>query len=181
VDSPGEPGKDPLKVETTLGTLPHVGTQYQVRIQGSGIDVGVREGRVAISRADSDITGNAGEHIHVTSAGDIIRTALSPRDPVWAWTASTAAVFDINDRPLATFLEWVARETGRRLAYASPQAQSAAGKIRLKGSITGLNPDAALAAVLATTQLRRTGSDDAVLEIGLADAIDPGPGARPTH
>jgi ferric-dicitrate binding protein FerR (iron transport regulator) len=180
VDSLGQPGDDPLSIETSAGTVRHVGTQYQVRTQGDGIDVSVREGRVAISHSGGSTTGNAGEKIHVTPAGDIARTSLSSRDSEWSWTTSTATAFDIENQPLAFFLKWVARETGRRLVYATPLAQSAAEELKLKGSTAGLDPDAALAAVLATTHLRRTGADDTLLEISLDSATDSAGSPRPT-
>lgn len=66
------------------------------------------------------------------------------------------------------FADWVARETGRKVVYQSPAAQSAAGELRLRGSIAGLDPDTALNAVLSTTQLRRYQTQDESIGIALA-------------
>ncbi len=61
--------------------------------------------------------------------------------------------FDIENRPLTDFLQWVAGRTGRELRFSSNGARITAGKIILHGSINGLPPDVALLAVMATTDL----------------------------
>jgi hypothetical protein len=81
-----------------------------------------------------------------------------------------APAFDINDRPLADFLLWVARETGRTIVYRSAAAESAAREVRLNGSIAGLDPDTALTTVLSTTQLRRYETQSQFIGIGLASS-----------
>jgi hypothetical protein len=64
--------------------------------------------------------------------------------------------FAIEQRTLPEFLVWVSRETGRDLEFTSPQLQSSAAEIVLRGSIAGLRPETALAAVMATTPLDYT-------------------------
>ncbi len=142
-------------VQTPAGSVRHVGTQYQVRSQSDGIAVDVREGTVLIEHESGSSLGSSGESVRVTRRGEISRTALSPQDPSWAWAAATAPPFDIENQTLSAFLEWLARETGRRVVYATPQAQDAARSVRLRGSIDGLDLESALGAVLSTTQLRR--------------------------
>jgi hypothetical protein len=75
--------------------------------------------------------------------------------------------FDIADRSLDAFLHWAARETGRKLTYVDTAAQTAAERVKLRGSIAGLSPDVALAAVLSTTQLRRIETNDELISIAL--------------
>jgi ferric-dicitrate binding protein FerR (iron transport regulator) len=169
-----------LDVQTHAGTVRHVGTQYQVRTHADDIEVSVREGRVTITNAAFTSNGEAGEKIRVTARGEVSRGALSPHAADWQWVTEVAPQFDINDQPLSTFLRWVARETGRKLVYASAEAQAAADSVKLRGSIAGLDPDTALTAVLATTQLRRYETQDESLGIALATATDSKPAARPT-
>jgi ferric-dicitrate binding protein FerR (iron transport regulator) len=171
---------DRLDVETHSGTVRHVGTQYQVRSHADDIEVSVREGRVTIINAAYTSTGLAGERIRLTSQGEVSRDALSPLASDWQWVAEAAPPFDIDNRPLSDFLRWVARETGRRLVYASAQAQAAAEGVRLRGSIAELDPDTALNAVLATTQLRRYETKDESIGITLATPVDSTPANRPT-
>src|SRR5690606_39534450 len=54
---------------------------------------------------------------------------------------------------LDEFLEWFSHETGRKVAFATPQLAQAAQNTTLRGSIAGLEPRAALEAVLATSNL----------------------------
>ena len=81
---------------------------------------------------------------------------MDRRDPRWNWIADVTPPYAIEDRRLAEFLAWVCRETGRELAFATPEAEAAAQSIILRGSVAGLSPDEALAAVMATTNLTYT-------------------------
>jgi hypothetical protein len=173
VDSPtGAHQATALTVQAHAGSVRHVGTQYEIRTHADDIEVSVREGRVMITNAAGTSTGEAGERIRVTPQGEITRQALSADDAAWQWAVSAAPVFDINDRSLSSFLQWIARETGRQLVYASPQAETAATQVKLRGSIAGLDPDTALTAVLATTQLRRFKTKDESIGITLEPTAD---------
>ena len=156
-----------LTVRTDAGSVRHVGTQYEVRTHADDMVVSVREGRVMIANAAGTSSGVAGEEIRVTPRGQIVRGSVAAHDPRWQWAARTAPQFDINDHTLAVFLEWVARETGRKVVYASSEAQSAANGLKLRGSIVGLDPDTALNAVLSTTQLHRYQTKDELIGIAL--------------
>jgi hypothetical protein len=131
--------------------------------------VSVREGRILLTGVSGENTGEAGQVLRLNTSGELTRDAISPRDPRWQWTMDAAPTFDINDQTLSAFLQWIARETGKRLVYSSPQAQAAATQVKLRGSIAGLDADAALAAVLSTTQLRRYTTADGEIGIELAD------------
>ena len=156
-----------LTIRTDAGSVRHVGTQYEVRTHADDMVVSVREGRVMIANAAGTSSGVAGERIRVTPRGQIVRSAVAAHDPNWQWAAHTAPQFDINDHTLAVFLEWVGRETGRKVVYSSNAAQSAASELKLRGSIAGLDPDTALSAVLSTTQLHRYQTKDELIGIAL--------------
>jgi ferric-dicitrate binding protein FerR (iron transport regulator) len=157
-----------LTIRTDAGSVRHVGTQYQVRTHADEMEISVREGRVMIANAAGTSSGVAGERIRVTPRGEIVRSTVPAHDPTWQWVAHTAPLFDINERTFAAFAEWVARETGRKVVYASSDAQRAASEVTLRGSIVGLDPDTALSAVLSTTQLRRYQTKDELIGIALA-------------
>ena len=157
-----------LTIRTDAGSVRHIGTQYQVRAHADEMEVSVREGRVMIANAAGTSSGVAGDKIRVTPRGEVVRGTVAAHDPVWQWAAHAAPLFDINDRTFAAFAEWVARETGRKVVYASSAAQSTANGVRLRGSIAGLDPDTALNAVLSTTQLRRYQTKDETIGIALA-------------
>lgn len=167
VDSQAE-NPQPLTIRTDAGSVRHVGTQYQVRTHADEMEVSVREGRVMIANAAGTSSGVAGERIRVTPRGEILRSTVPAHDPSWRWAAGTAPLFDINEHTFAAFVDWVARETGRKIVYASGDAQRAASELTLRGSIAGLDPDTALNAVLSTTQLRRYETKDELIGIALA-------------
>ena len=146
VDSqaPRRPDPQELTIRTDAGSVRHVGTQYQVRTHADDMEVSVREGRVMIANAAGTSSGVAGERIRVTPRGEIVRSTVAAHDPAWRWAAHAAPQFDINDRTLAVFLDWVSRETGRKVVYESDAARSAASDVKLRGSIAGLDPDTAL-------------------------------------
>ena len=118
-----------------------------------------------IANVAGTTTGTAGERIRLTAAGEITRAALSSWHPDWGWVSDAAPVFDIDNQPLTAFLTWLARETGRQVVYASSAAETAARQVKLRGSIAGLDLDAALAAVLTTTELRRFETSDGFIGI----------------
>lgn len=185
IDSPTDPSatgfpNETLVVQAHAGSVRHIGTQYQVRTHADALEVSVREGRVEITGASGKSTGEAGESVRMTSNGEVTRTSISPQDPGWHWVMSAASAFDIDDRPLSSFLSWVARETGRKVIYSSAEAQAAAAQVKLRGSIAGLEPDAALAAVLSTTQLRRYETKAEFIGIALASPTDSPAALRPT-
>ncbi len=154
VDAEPQVPAAPLVIETAYGSVHHLGTQYQVRTGRDSIEVGVREGRVEIVSAGGTHSGVAGEQLVIPREGAISRTALSPHDMSWQWATRMAPMFAIDRQPLASFLNWIARETGKELVYDSPEAQTRAEQLILRGSVDDLAPEQALAAVLATTPLR---------------------------
>lgn len=172
IDAHPQANDPDLVIETSAGEVRHLGTQYQVRQSSDLVEVSIREGRVGIARADGVALASAGERVRITAAGDVERGAISAQDPAWDWAEATSPVFDIDDRTLAEFLEWAARETGRRVVYASATAQRTAETLRLRGSIAGLDPDTALPAVLSTTDLTQYDSGDALIGIRLATSED---------
>lgn len=180
IDSPSGGAPRALIVDTHVGAVSHLGTQYQVRSTAEGIDIGVREGSVVIENAAGRSIAKAGERLQIATHGTVQRTNLSPTDAQWDWASEVAPTFEIENQSLAAFLIWVARETGRALVYESPQAQAAAAEVVLHGSIEGLMPDAALVAVLATTPLRRNSANSEAIEIVFASA-DPARDAPPSH
>jgi ferric-dicitrate binding protein FerR (iron transport regulator) len=169
IDSPSaNAGDAALTVETHAGSVRHLGTQYEVRTHAGGIVVSVREGRVVVSSERGSNTAEAGEMLRLNTGGELSRHSIAASDPSWQWATAAAPVFDIDNQSLAAFLQWTARETGRRVVYSSPEVAANAAAIKLRGSIAGMDADAALAAVLATTELRRYRAADEEIGIEMA-------------
>ncbi|HEX9208597.1 MAG TPA: FecR family protein [Steroidobacteraceae bacterium] len=138
-------------VATTLGQVRHLGTQYMAGIADGRLVVAVREGSVAVEDGREPVIARAGESLTIGSDGRVARGTVAPQQDDWAWAQSIVPEFAIEGRSLDEFLGWAARETGRQLVYASADAAREAEGIQLKGSVSGMTPEAAVAAVLTTT------------------------------
>jgi len=156
-----------LRVGTPAGVLRHVGTQYEARIVSSGTRIRVREGRVDVMPENGPSrTLEVGDQIVVSSRGVEERGRIEPSSDEWNWASSAAPEFDINGKPVRDFLAWAARENGLRVVFASPESAAEAQRAVLSGSISGLSPDDALAAVLPATSLKGTERDgELVIEL----------------
>jgi ferric-dicitrate binding protein FerR (iron transport regulator) len=167
VDSGSSPAPAvPLDVVTPTGTVRHVGTQYEVRLLDTSVQVSVRDGTIEWRSRRGDVEhSGSGEQLTITSDGRVERTSVPAYGAAWDWTLEAAPTIDIEGLPLAQFLAWAARETGRAVVYASPQAEAEAAGIVVHGSIAGLTPAEALDAVLATTSVHANASGgDLVVE-----------------
>lgn len=142
---------DAFTVATAGGDIHHLGTQYGVAFESGTLDVAVREGSVAIEGRQAPIVANAGDRVQLAADGQVTRGQVAPQADSWRWAQSIAPDFVIEGRSLDEFLTWAARETGHRLVYASAEAARTAETLELKGSVTGLEPEAAVAAVMTTT------------------------------
>jgi ferric-dicitrate binding protein FerR (iron transport regulator) len=172
IDAPPDAMPDDLVIETRAGAVRHLGTQYQVRQWNDAVEISIREGRVEIAGSDATALASAGEQVRISADGRIERGTISSQDPAWHWAEATSPPFAIEDRTLAEFLQWAARETGREVAYASPEAERMAASVRLRGSIEGLEPATALSAVLATTDFRQFEAGENRIGVRLAGDAD---------
>ena len=139
-------------LETPAGIVRHLGTQYEARLARGTLSVGVREGRVSVDGRSGQVTAGAGERL-VIADGRIERERLDPHAAAWIWVGAVTPPFSIEGRSVEDFLAWAGRETGRQVVYASPEAEARARSVTLRGTVEGLTPDEAVAAVLATTTL----------------------------
>jgi ferric-dicitrate binding protein FerR (iron transport regulator) len=148
----GRPGTGATSfiLRTPQGEVRHLGTQYSVALQDGGVEVAVREGTVAIEHGRSPVIARAGESLAIAGDGAVQRTSIPAYGDTWRWAEVMAPQFAIEGRSLDEFLAWAARETGRDVVYASADAAREAEATRLKGSVAGLAPEAAVAAVLAS-------------------------------
>lgn len=154
-----------LTVMTSLGSIEHLGTQYQVRVDHHILSLLVREGQVRLTTQDTVQQVDAHESAEVGDTGHVQIRPIPDYGSIWAWTSELHPDFAIEGRTLAEFLEWFTHETGQRVDFGSAAAKAAAASIRLSGSVTGLSPQAALAAVLASTQFMIESSDAGVLRL----------------
>ncbi len=130
-----------------------IGTQFEVRYHDGLHRLRIREGRVLMRLGGSEFAGEDGEEVMVSSRGDVRRAVIAATDPAWQWVELVASAPAIDNRPLIELLEWVSRETGRPLRYASAAIQAQARATILHGNIDNLTPLPAARTALATTDL----------------------------
>jgi ferric-dicitrate binding protein FerR (iron transport regulator) len=142
-----------------------VGTQFEVRYQGSDYRLRVREGAVLLQRGALRRLGAAGEQIMIDEHDALRTSQIAANDPGWSWIHSLAAPPEIDEQPLTVLLTWVARESGVKVRYASPAIERKAATTILHGSIQRLKPIEALQVMLATTDLRHEVLSDGTILI----------------
>lgn len=153
VDSGGGPGAAALEINTPFGSVRHVGTQFEVRLQDSLLRVWVREGTVAVERAGTRWTSRTGEALTLSRSGPPVRGMIPTFGPDWTWVTGLAEPFHLEGARVPAFLQWVSREQGWRWQPEGPRMRDHIEQIVLHGSIDGLTPEEALSAVLPTCGL----------------------------
>jgi hypothetical protein len=150
----------PLRVETVVGSARHLGTRFEVRLDGRSMRVRVREGLVAVERAGTTWTTQAGEALALTDTGMVRRDRIATTGPEWSWVGRLAEPFVLEGATVPAFLDWVVREEGWHWEIADAALRTRADRIVLHGSIAGLTPEEALGAVLPASRLtyRRDGT-----------------------
>jgi ferric-dicitrate binding protein FerR (iron transport regulator) len=142
-----------IEIATPLGSVHHVGTQFEVRLlaeerTAAALRVRVREGTVLVRRAGERHEIRAGGELLLSEDGAPRRAGISVYGPDWDWVQSTARPFEIEGARLVDFLDWVSRETGLRWRLGEPRAGKAPQDVILHGSIEGLTAEEALSVVL---------------------------------
>jgi hypothetical protein len=168
VDSGETLRPDTLIVATDFGNLSHRGTQYQVQMQpGAYLFASVREGRILLQDHANTLSIERGEGLRVAGTNEITRSLVPAYDAQWQWVSEFVPEISIEGQSLSVFLDWFARETGRRLVFVGPTSRSDTDRTTLKGSIGGLTPAQALNAVIVTTQFQCDLSAAAEVRVGL--------------
>ena len=160
IDSGAEGHGSSLHIETLLGIVRHLGTQFEVRVAKASVQVRVREGSIALERAGSRLIGNAGEALTVADGKPPERRRIATTGAEWAWIAELAEPFTLEGATVKSFLDWISREEGWQWRIEDPALRARADRIVLHGSIEGLTPAEALDVVLPASGLtfRRVGN-----------------------
>lgn len=139
-----------VEVVTSVGVVRDVGTQFEVQVAGgetAELRVRVREGAVSLSNGGTH-EATAGEELRLAAGGALTRGSVPRAGELWSWVQEAAPSLDIEGATLTAFLDWVARETGLEVGFASAAAARAAAGVVLHGTIEGLTPEESLSVVL---------------------------------
>ena len=165
VDSGALPGAA-IEIDTPLGRVTDLGTQFEVRLSPAGaasqeLRLRVREGEVHVDADGATHRATAGGELRLGADGSARHAAVAADDPAWQWAAHAAPAPEIEGRTLASFLDRETRELGLRWRLVAPRPEQAPGEIVLHGSVAGLTPEEAIEVVLTGSGLRgeRTGGE----------------------
>ena len=160
-DSGGQsPASRRITVETALGVAWDVGTQFEVLYRDDVYRLRVREGTVRMRQDERRLSSSAGQQLTIGADRQVRTDRIAPDDPEWRWTESVAPDPVMDARAVTVLLSWVARQTGRRIRFASPEVELAAETTLLYGEVHHLEPLDALDAMLATTDFDYTLLED---------------------
>ena len=151
-----------LVIQTPSGPVRHIGTQYITAVSGGEVTISVREGEVSIGSGNDTWTAVQGQRIRVTPDGHHSTTLIPTYGDDWQWTELVAPRFDTDGRSILEFLEWVGRETGRRIEFESIDAETMAAETRMHGNVD-LEPLRAMELMLQTSDLVPSVRDGVIL------------------
>lgn len=161
----GAGGDEGLRVETRLGTVRHIGTQFEVRLDIVGLRTRVREGVITVEPAGggANNAARAGEALLLAPGREPVvrRTVTSGAE--WDWVTTVAPPFRLEGSTLPAFLDWVSREQGWRWAFVDDATRQRAARIVLHGSTDGMRPAETIAPVLAASGMSVTRDGDRLL------------------
>jgi hypothetical protein len=141
-------------VLTPLATVRHLGTQFEVRLDGRAVLVRVREGEVAMDVRGVEWKAVAGWAMGLTAADlRLERDQIATYGPEWSWVAELPRPFTLEGSSLRAFLDWVSRELGRRWQYEDQSMRARFDSIVQRGRIDGLTAAQALDIVLEANGL----------------------------
>jgi ferric-dicitrate binding protein FerR (iron transport regulator) len=142
-----------VEIATAFGVVRDVGTQFEVRALATGLRIRVREGLAELLQiGKSDIVPTAaGEQLAIDGSGRMQRSTLATDDTEWAWTQSLATPPRMEGRSAFEVLEWVARESGKRLVFADTDVERRLHGAILHGESRDLEPLEVLDVLVATT------------------------------
>lgn len=154
IDSGGANDEDRvLVVQTPSGPVRHIGTRYITSVMGKQVTVSVRDGEVAVGSGQKQTIAMQGQKLQFTGNGQASSSAILTYGEEWRWTELVAPRFNTDGRSLDEFLEWVGRETGREIRYASTTAKLAATQTRMHGDVDA-EPLRAMELMLQTSDLK---------------------------
>ena len=152
VDADPKANDRDVVVQTPLAAVRHLGTQFEVRFDGSAVVVRVREGEVAMEARGDETRLGAGWAMGLTAAG-FQRDQIATYGPEWSWVAELPRPFTLEGATLRAFLDWASRELGRRWQYEDQSIRARFDSIVQRGRIDGLTAAAALDMVLEANGL----------------------------
>jgi len=162
VASDSRPAAPELAVQTPAGEVVHIGTQFMVTVASDEVVLSVREGQVRVTGDGFELVVAANQALDMRADGTREVTAIDGHGERWAWAADAAPQIALDGRTTFDVVAWAARETGRRVAYATATAQMRARDDVLHG-VDRRSPSSILALLPHLTSLAYEIRDDTIV------------------
>lgn len=148
-------GPTDFSVRTDRGVVRHFGTQYMTEIDGDELVVTVREGIVSVDGGGANVRASAGKRVRVATTGGQEFSDVDTYGEQWAWIERTSPAVNLGGRRVSEALQWVSRETGREIVFATADAEQLAVDTALVGLQDDLQmpPSRALELFMLTVDL----------------------------
>ncbi|MEJ2084842.1 MAG: FecR domain-containing protein [Acidobacteriota bacterium] len=132
----------PWTVVTELGAVRHVGTQFEVRLldYDEAVRIRVREGEVSLESSSGSYSIVAGEQIEVSEDGRTDSDSIPNYGSDWDWVGEITPGIEIDDLPILDYLQWLSRESGRRVVFENDVVERYALEHTISMSIEGMTP-----------------------------------------
>jgi Fe2+-dicitrate sensor, membrane component len=167
LDSPGT--KASTDITTAWGNIRDIGTQYELSVDESRLQVAVREGQVEISLRDqkpvyAGVVNNLGDVIVIDRSNKITTTKVAANDDYWMWAQSASAGLNLEGLSVYDLLTWAGRVTGKSVTYESTQIKYNAQHTHFSGGVISAEDiELNLIELLKTTRLSASLNSDSIL------------------
>lgn len=151
VDS-GTGGSRSPSVDTPLGKVTPIGTQFELRIEGGGVTIKVREGAVRVDAGVGPVEARRSEELALRDDGGVTRDSIALHGEAWEWVVEVAPT-PARSGTLADYLVWLQREMGWRLSYSEPSLAEEARTIELQLPSGDMMPMQMLPILLEASEL----------------------------
>jgi ferric-dicitrate binding protein FerR (iron transport regulator) len=155
-----------VEVVTPFGTVRDFGTQFEVQALFGSLRIRVREGLVEVAARGKRLSGQQGEQVSISAAGEVLRQTVTPHDATWSWAESLASPLRVAGMSAYDVLRWATRESGQRLVFEDSIAELRARNAVLAGG-QGVNvsPADALTITAATTSALAIAAENGVVTV----------------
>jgi ferric-dicitrate binding protein FerR (iron transport regulator) len=155
-----------VEVVTPFGTVHEFGTQFEVQALSGGLRVRVREGSVEVAARGQRLSGQPGEQVSISAAGEVLHQTVATHDATWSWAESLASPLRVAGVSAYDVLRWATRESGQRLVFEDASAEARARNAVLAGGQgVSLSPAEALTITAATTSGLAIAAENGVVTV----------------
>jgi hypothetical protein len=141
---------NPLKINTSLGNIQHIGTRYLVNKTESDLQVSVRDGIVEISNDDFKKQIVSGKQLSMDVNGTLNENNITTYDVLWKWTQDAGKPFQAKNKSLNDFIVWFAHENGYEIDW--NKLQDKTKRVQLSGNISDLSKSQQIKAIFLSTK-----------------------------